>query len=75
MGTYNQKYWREQYYNKENVKQWYKDFKTYYSTLLDEEIMKKDFLQGERKEIEIIITDKQEQMKIYNFIEKVLQEV
>lgn len=58
MNKYNQKYWKEQYYNKENIKQWYKNFKTYYSILPNEETCKKDFLQSEKKEIETIIIDK-----------------
>lgn len=75
MNNYNQKFWQKQYYNKENIKQWYKNFKTYYSILPDEKTCKKDFLEGERREIETIIINKQEQIKIYNFIENVLQEV
>lgn len=75
MKNYNQKYWKEQYYNRENIKQWYKDFKTYYSILPDEKTCKKDFLLSEKREIETIIIDKQEQIKIYNFVEKTLQEV
>ena len=26
---FNQKYWKEQYYNENNIKQWFKDYLTY----------------------------------------------
>lgn len=74
---YNQKYWKEQYYNENNIKQWFKNFLTYCpeNCNLNIKQQKQEFLQGERAEIQKIITSKEEQEKIYKFIEKIINEI
>lgn len=74
---FNQEYWKEQYYNENNIKQWFKDYLTYCPMIhhLNVEQKKQEFLQGEKNEILEIIEDKKEQEKIYKFVEKVINEM
>lgn len=75
--NYNQKYWKEQYYNDNNIKQWFRDYLTYYpiSSKFNIEQIKKDFLQGEKKEIKTIISNKTKQERIYKLVEKIINEM
>lgn len=75
--NYNQKYWKEQYYNDNNIKQWFRDYLTYYpiSSKFNIEQIKKDFLQGEKEEIKTIISNKTKQERIYKLVEKIINEM
>lgn len=75
--NYNQRYWKKQYGNINTIQQWFKDYLTYYpiSSKFNIEQIKKDFLQGEKNEILEIIENKEEQERIYKFVEKVINEM
>lgn len=77
--SYNQKYWKKRYYDKEEIKQWFKNYLTYldghFHELQNIEEIKQAFLKGEKRELQEIINSTEEQEKIFKFMEEVLKEI
>lgn len=69
---YNQKFWIERYSKKENILEWFENFKTYYHKLPPLEQIKKDFIEGEAREVKEIITSEKKQNDIINFLIKTI---
>ena len=72
---YNRKYWLERYLNKEAILTWFENYKTFYYKLPSLEQIKREFLAGERNEINLIFTSEQDREKAYKFVEKVVSEI
>lgn len=69
---YNKKYWHNQYNNKNNIINWYKNFITYYPEEPPKFQSKFEFLKGELKEIKTIFKNKKEQKQIFDFIKNII---
>lgn len=71
------RYWEEQYLDEENIRQWFNDYKSYYpdASNVSLEQIKKDFLEGEKKEIEECIVGKKKQEQVYAFVENVINNI
>ena len=75
MAKYNQKFWKERYSNENQIKEWFKNYMTFYSEKPTLEYAIKEFLEGEKEEIEEIFTIKKVQEEMYNNVEKVMKNV
>ena len=75
MAKYNQKFWKERYSNENQIKEWFKNYMTFYSEKPTLEYAIKEFLEGEKEEIEEIFTSKKVQEEMYNNVEKVMKNV
>lgn len=71
------KYWEEQYMDATNIREWFKDYKSYYPepNKVSSEQCKKDFLAQEKEEIKECIVGKDKQEKIYAFVESVINNI
>ena len=75
MAKYNQKFWKERYSNENQIKEWFKNYMSFYSEKPTLEYAIKEFLEGEKEEIQEIFTSQKVQEKMYNNIEKVMKNV
>lgn len=79
MKKYRREFWLKQYLNKQNILDWYKAYITFYSgypkVIPIVRQIKRDFLIGERNEINIIFMNEKDREKVYKFVEKVVNEI
>ena len=65
-------FWREQYKNENLIKEWYKNYISFYPAPPPAKIIKFQFLKGELKQIEEIFKNKKEQKEIFDFLKNIV---
>lgn len=72
---YNQKFWLERYLNENEIKEWFKNYVSFYSEKPTLEYAVNEFIEGEKEEIEEIFTSLNNRVQAYNNVVKVMKDV
>lgn len=65
-------FWREQYKNQNLIKEWYKNFISFYPITPPPETIKFQFLKGELQQIKEVFKNEKEQKEIFNFVKNIV---
>ena len=72
-----QKYWLEQYSNKNTIEEWFKNWLTYMDNhcheLQNMNELKNQFITNEYTQIKSVLNTERNQKKAFNFLKKVIQ--
>lgn len=68
-------FWRKQYQNENLIKEWYKNFISFYPNTPPPEQIKFEFLKGELKQIKEIFKNKKEQKEIFTFMKNIVLKI
>lgn len=75
MARYKHEFWLERYLNENEIKEWFKNYVSFYLEKPTLEYAVNEFIEGEKEEIEEIFKSKKNRVRAYNNVVKVMKDV